>query len=131
MLLATAVIAGALVSGVPHPQPSPLRGIASFYWQVPAHGAATASGEPLIHDDLTAAHKTLPFGTLVRVTRNDTGRSITVRINDRGPFVHGHVIDLTLAGARAMNMVERGLVPVSLSIVKGRDGSNLHNSKGR
>jgi rare lipoprotein A len=64
---------------------------------------------------LTAAHRTLPFGTLVRVTNSRSGRSVVVRINDRGPFVRGRVIDLTPAGARAIGM--SGLAPVSLSVI--------------
>ncbi len=64
---------------------------------------------------MTAAHKTLPFGTMVRVTNNRTQKSVVVRINDRGPFVRGRVIDLTPAGARAIGM--SGLAPVSLAVM--------------
>ncbi len=64
---------------------------------------------------LTAAHRTLPFGTMVRVTNNHTGRSVVVRINDRGPFVRGRVIDLTPAGARALGF--SGLADVTLDVV--------------
>ena len=64
---------------------------------------------------LTAAHKTLPFGTMVRVTNRRNSKSVVVRINDRGPFVRGRVIDLTPAGARAIGM--SGLAPVSLAVV--------------
>jgi rare lipoprotein A len=64
---------------------------------------------------LTAAHRTLPFGTMVRVTDNRSGRSIVVRINDRGPFVRGRVIDLTPAGARALGF--SGLTQVTLDVV--------------
>lgn len=78
-------------------------------------GKRTASGERVNSGALTAAHKTLPFGTMVRVTNNRNGKSVTVRINDRGPFVRGRVIDLTPAGARAIGM--SGLAPVSLSVV--------------
>jgi rare lipoprotein A len=78
-------------------------------------GGRTASGERVQSGALTAAHKTLPFGTMVRVTNNRTQKSVVVRINDRGPFVRGRVIDLTPAGARAIGM--SGLAPVSLSVV--------------
>ncbi len=78
-------------------------------------GRRTASGERVNSGALTAAHKTLPFGTMVRVTNNRTNKSVVVRINDRGPFVRGRVIDLTPAGARAIGM--SGLAPVSLSVV--------------
>ncbi len=91
-------------------------GIASVYAY--SHGR-TASGEPAAPGALTAAHRTLPFGTLVRVTDNRTGRSVVVRINDRGPFVAGRVIDLTPAGARALGF--DGLANVTLDVV-GRSG---------
>jgi rare lipoprotein A len=95
----------------------PLSGIASVYDQ--SSGAETASGEPLRDDAMTAAHRTLPFGTMVRVTSRQTGRVAIVRINDRGPFVRGRVIDLALAAGRALGL--SGLAEVSLEIV-GSDG---------
>jgi len=78
-------------------------------------GGRTASGERVNSGALTAAHKSLPFGTMVRVTNNRTHKSVVVRINDRGPFVRGRVIDLTPAGANAIGM--SGLAPVSLEVV--------------
>ena len=78
-------------------------------------GARTASGERVHSGALTAAHKTLPFGTMVRVTNRRNNQSVVVRINDRGPFVRGRVIDLTPAGARAIGM--SGLAPVSLAVM--------------
>jgi rare lipoprotein A len=78
-------------------------------------GRRTASGERVSSGALTAAHKTLPFGTMVRVTNTRTQKSVVVRINDRGPFVRGRVIDLTPAGARAIGM--SGLAPVALAVV--------------
>ena len=85
-------------------------GIASVY-----SGERTANGEYAHASGLTAAHKTLPFGTRVRVTNQSTGRSVVVRINDRGPYVRGRIIDLTPAGARALGM--DGLAHVTLSVV--------------
>jgi rare lipoprotein A len=85
-------------------------GVASIY-----SGGLTANGERAAASGLTAAHRTLPFGTLVRVTNQSTGRSVVVRINDRGPFVRGRVIDLTPAGARALGF--SGLANVTLDIV--------------
>ena len=79
------------------------------------NGARTASGERAQSGALTAAHKTLPFGTMVRVTNRKNNKSVVVRINDRGPFVRGRVIDLTPAGARAIGF--SGLAPVSLAVV--------------
>ena len=89
-------------------------GIASVY-----SGEKTANGEYAHASRLTAAHRSLPFGTLVRVTNKRNGRSVVVRINDRGPFVRCRVIDLTPAGARAIQ--SSGLAPVSLEVV-GRAG---------
>lgn len=86
-------------------------GIASVY-----SGGKTANGERAHSGTLTAAHRHLPFGTMVRVTHRKTGRSVVVRINDRGPFVRGRVIDLTPAGARAIGL-GYGLAPVSLAVL--------------
>ncbi len=88
-----------------------LSGIASVY-----SGGRTANGEHARSGGLTAAHRSLPFGTMVRVTNRHTGRSVVVRINDRGPFVRGRVIDLTPAAARAIGF--NGLAPVSLAVVR-------------
>ena len=88
-------------------------GIASVY----AYSVSkTASGERANPAGLTAAHRTLAFGTHVRVTHRRNGRSVTVRINDRGPFVRGRVIDLTPAGARALGF--SGLAPVKLDLAQ-------------
>jgi rare lipoprotein A len=85
------------------------KGIASVYAY---DGEKTANGERANPTGLTAAHKTLPFGTKVRVTNQRNGKSVVVRINDRGPFIRGRVIDLTPAGARALGF--SGLAPVTL-----------------
>jgi len=87
-------------------------GIASVYSYT---GHRTANGERLSPGSLTAAHKTLPFGTKVRVTNKRNGHSVVVRINDRGPFIRGRVIDMTPAGARALGF--SGLAPVSLAVL--------------
>jgi rare lipoprotein A len=87
-------------------------GVASVYAY---SGGRTASGERVSPGALTAAHKTLPFGTMVRVTNTRSGRSVVVRINDRGPFVRGRVIDMTPAGARALGF--SGLTNVTLDVV--------------
>ena len=83
-------------------------GIASVY-----SGEKNASGEKAHPGGLTAAHRTLPFGTKVKVTNKRNGRSVTVRINDRGPFVRGRIIDLTPAAARALGF--SGLAPVEVT----------------
>lgn len=87
-------------------------GMASWYGPG-FHGWKTASGERFNTGALTAAHKTLPFGTRVRVVNVRTGRSVVVRINDRGPFIRGRVIDLSKAAARAIGM--DGVAPVRLA----------------
>jgi rare lipoprotein A len=87
-------------------------GVASVYAY---SGGRTASGERVSPGAMTAAHKTLPFGTMVRVTNNRTGRSAVVRINDRGPFVRGRIIDLTPAAARAVGV--DGLANVTVDVV--------------
>jgi peptidoglycan lytic transglycosylase len=89
-------------------------GIASVYAY--SSGSKTASGERANPAGLTAAHRTLAFGTHVRVTNRRNGRSVTVRINDRGPFVRGRVIDITPAGALALGF--SGLAPVKLELAQ-------------
>jgi len=89
-------------------------GIASFYWQ----GTKTASGEKFDPKELTAAHPTVPFGTKLRVTNQHTGRSVTVRVNDRGPYVPGRVVDVSYSAAQQLGMVGRGVAPVKLDVVQ-------------
>ena len=88
-------------------------GMASVYAY---SGSKTASGERANPGGLTAAHRTLAFGTHVRVTNRRNGRSVTVRINDRGPFVRGRVIDVTPAGASALDF--SGLAPVEIEVAQ-------------
>lgn len=91
-------------------------GMASFY-TVRSSGRRTASGERLDAKALTAAHRTLPFGTRVRVTNLENGRDIVVTINDRGPFRRGRVIDVSMAAARALGFVQDGLARVRVQVV--------------
>lgn len=91
-------------------------GLASWYG-APFDGRMAASGEIYRQEELTAAHRILPFGTRVLVRRMDMDRSVVVRINDRGPFVDSRIIDLSHAAAAELGMVEPGVVPVSLEIV--------------
>jgi rare lipoprotein A len=90
------------------------QGVASFYTE----GQQTASGEKFDTNDLTAAHPTLPFGTRLRVTNVATGRSVTVRINDRGPYVPGRVVDVSHSAADALGMVGSGIAKVKLDVVQ-------------
>jgi len=91
-------------------------GLASWYGLEEA-GRATASGEPMAPERLTAAHRSLPFGSLVRVTELDTGKNVEVIINDRGPFVRGRIIDLSFAAARNLGIVERGVARVRIEVI--------------
>src|SRR5450755_3215708 len=91
-------------------------GLASWYGH-PYHGRASASGEIYDMEQMTAAHRTLPFGTVVRVHDLDNQKSVDVRINDRGPFVDGRVIDLSHAAARAIEMIGPGVARVQLEIL--------------
>ena len=95
-----------VTSAVAHAQ----SGIASVY-----SGGRTANGERASASGMTAAHRSLPFGTRVRVTNRKSGRSVVVRINDRGPFIRGRVIDVTPAAARALGF--SGLAPVTLALM--------------
>jgi rare lipoprotein A len=90
------------------------QGIASFYTE----GTRTANGEKFDTNELTAAHPTLPFGTRLRVTNVATGRSVTVRVNDRGPYVAGRVVDVSYSAANALGMVDRGVASVKLDVVQ-------------
>lgn len=86
-------------------------GLASFYWQP----QRVASGGWFNPNAMTAAHKTLPFGTRVRVTNQRNGKSVDVTINDRGPYIAGRVIDLSKAAAAAIDMTNSGVVPVKIA----------------
>ncbi len=95
-----------------------MSGIASWYggyW----HGRRTANGERYNQNSLTAAHRTLPFNTLVKVTNRNNGRSVVVRINNRGPHVRGRVLDLSVAAAKQIGSYSGGLAPVE-AVVIGR-----------
>jgi rare lipoprotein A len=96
---------------------SQLEGVASYYADE-FNGRKTASGEPYDMNDLTAAHRTLPFGTKVKVTNLDTGRSVVVRINDRGPFKDDRVIDLSLGAAKQLGLIALGTGRVILQILE-------------
>ncbi|MFQ5704485.1 MAG: septal ring lytic transglycosylase RlpA family protein [Gemmatimonadales bacterium] len=106
------------------------RGIASWYGPG-FHGKSTASGERYDQNAMTAAHKQLPFQTWVRVDNLDNGRSVAVRINDRGPFVAGRIIDLSRAAAQAIGMVAAGTARVSITVTTpARESSCLRVQVG-
>jgi peptidoglycan lytic transglycosylase len=89
-------------------------GVASFYTE----GTKTANGEKFNTLDMTAAHPTLPFGTKLRVTNVASGQSVTVRVNDRGPYVRGRVVDVSYSAADALGMVGKGVAKVKLDVVQ-------------
>ena len=100
---------GPRINGATHT----LAGNASYYWE----DQMTATGEHFNKRDMTAAHKTLPFGTRVRVTRVDNGDSVVVRINDRGPYKPGRIIDLSERAAENLGMTSAGIAPVRLEVL--------------
>lgn len=89
-------------------------GIASYYWQ----GQRTASGERFNAGAMTAAHRSYPFGTKVRVTNLRNGKSVVVRINDRGPFIRGRIIDVSRAAASQLGFTGHGVTRVNLAVVE-------------
>jgi len=114
---------------IPHPAPAPVApapapaeqatfaqsGLASIY-AVNQQGHRTASGESLNNYAMTAAHRSLPFYTVARVTVPSTGKMVKVRINDRGPFIPGRILDLSQAAAKALGILDRGTAPVRVEV---------------
>lgn len=98
------------------PQGKVEKGKASYYADK-FHGRATASGEKYDKRKLTGAHRTLPFGTVVRVTNTATGQSVDVRINDRGPFKAGRVVDVSRAAAEKLGMIRAGVIDCTVQVI--------------
>jgi rare lipoprotein A len=96
---------------------SELEGIASYYADE-FDGRTTANGETYDMNALTAAHRTLPFNSRVRVTNRENGKSVVVRINDRGPFKGDRIIDLSLAAAKAVGLIAHGTAPVTIDVLE-------------
>jgi rare lipoprotein A len=103
------------------------QGIASYY-AGKFQGRLTANGEIFDTNLFTAAHKTLPFNAIVKVTSDLTAKSVLVRINDRGPFVAGRIIDLSRAAAEAIEMVGMGLAQVTVEVIVPGDGKTYHRT---
>lgn len=112
-LFATLLLGGCASQDVVDPQGYRAEGQASWYG-AKHHGRKTASGERFDQNALTAAHRQLPFGTRVRVTHLGNGRQVTVRINDRGPFSKGRLIDLSRRAAEQLGMLRQGVAPVRI-----------------
>lgn len=113
LALILALPLGGCLTGGPLPNGAPSSGIASYY----GSGSHTANGERFNPAGMTAAHRTLPFGTMVRVT-DANGNAVVVRINDRGPFIKGRIIDLSTGAARAIGLTGRGVAPVTLEVAQ-------------
>jgi rare lipoprotein A len=113
-ILAMAIVAVGLLCGC---SSNTQKGEASYYSDT-LHGKKTASGEPYDRGALTAAHKTWKLGTMVRVTNVGNGKSIVVRINDRGPYAKGRIIDLSRAAAEKLDFIKKGVTEVKLEIVE-------------
>src|SRR3954463_4282176 len=123
MSLVATMAAGPVTQGSSSKQvtPKPYQvGRASWYGKQ-FHGRSTASGEPYDMFQFTAAHRQLPLGTWVRVTNLHNGRSITVRVNDRGPYVGNRIIDLSYGAAQMLELRSRGTEKVRLDIVNGEE----------
>jgi rare lipoprotein A len=109
-------------SGAPAPAADPSlttwtqTGIASWYGE-PFHGRQTASGERYDMNKLTCAHKTLPFDTRLRVENLDNGRAVTLRVNDRGPFVEGRIVDVSRKAAQELGMIGPGTARVRITVI--------------
>lgn len=105
-----------------------IQGVASWYGDR-FHGKRTANGESFDMHKLTAAHKTFPFNTIVRVVREDTRQNVIVRINDRGPFSKGRVIDLSKAAAEEIELIHTGTAGVEIEVLQWGDGKTYPRKK--
>ena len=99
-----------------------LEGVASYYADE-FHGKQTSNGEIYDMNDLTAAHRTFPFGTKVRITNLENGRTVVVRVNDRGPFHEGRIIDLSLGAAKELDLVKTGTARVRIEVLEWGNGT--------
>jgi len=117
-ILATALASCATIprSGLDYPIGYRESGIASWYG-ADFHGKPTANGETYDMYGLTAAHRLMPLGTTIKVTDRETARSVTVRVNDRGPFVRGRILDLSYGAAKTLGMTGNGTAPVTIEVV--------------
>ena len=113
-------IAAFLLSSFVHNHLDAEYGKASYYADS-LHGRPTASGETCDKNKLTCAHKSLPFGTMVRVTRLDNGKSVVVRVNDRGPFVEGYIVDISRKAAAEIGLIRDGITRVKLEVEQSVD----------
>ena len=102
------------------------KGISSFYGPK-FHGKLTANGEIFDMYGVTAAHKEFPFNTVARVTNENNGKSLIIRINDRGPYVDGRILDCSFGAAKKLGFVDEGTAPVKIEILEWGDGKYMHS----
>ena len=102
------------------------KGISSYYGPK-FHGKLTANGEIFDMYGVTAAHKELPFNTTVRVTNENNGKSILIRINDRGPYVGNRILDCSFGAAKKLGFVGEGTAPVKIEVIEWGDGEYMHH----
>jgi rare lipoprotein A len=121
LLLTGCATSSSVIGRDPDGKAHELAGLATWYGER-FEGRPTACGEPFRTEAMTAAHKTLPFHTVVRVIDIKTRRDVVVRINDRGPYGDGRIIDLSKAAARKLGSIDRGVVQVELEILAWGDG---------
>ena len=112
----SAVLIDSLHSQDP-PEPIPAERMVASYYYGKFHGRKTASGERFDQYALTCAHKTLPFQTILKVTNPKNGKSVVVRVNDRGPFTRGRDIDLSYAAAQEIGLLQAGVIPVEVQVI--------------
>jgi rare lipoprotein A len=105
-------------SGEPKSEPGSIQEGQASYYAHKFHGRTTANGEIYDENKMTAAHKTLPFGTTVRVTNLANGKKVVVRINDRGPFVKGRIIDLSYKAAGELDYITQGVMKVRVEVLR-------------
>ncbi|MCI5875460.1 MAG: septal ring lytic transglycosylase RlpA family protein [Prevotella sp.] len=105
------------------------RGKATFYSKR-STGARTASGARLHHDSLTCAHRTYPFGTLLKVTNLNNGKSVVVKVTDRGPFARGRIIDLSWRAAKELDILSKGVSTVKVEVYNGAEGIPYRRNDG-
>ena len=102
------------------------KGISSYYGPN-FHGKLTANGEIFDMYGITAAHKEIPFNTIVRVTNENNGKTQIIRINDRGPYVDGRILDCSFGAAKKLGFVSEGTAPVKIEIIEWGDGLYMHH----
>jgi len=125
-ILSVLLLAGAIFilsgcgagSGKPNSEPGSIQEGQASYYAHKFHGRTTANGEIYDENKMTAAHKTLPFGTMVRVRNLANGKTVVVRINDRGPFVEGRIIDLSYRAAGELDYITQGIVQVQVETLR-------------